>query len=99
PPAISSLFPYTTLFRSRRQGWLWSVPYCCLLPLSGVSSWRIPLLLGLSGVCWRQLALWLHCAAGRRGGDVAARGARTARRADAADRKSTRLNSSHSQIS
>src|SRR2546430_5110320 len=64
-PPRSTLFPYTTLFRS--SFWL------SLIVLS-------------SGVCHGQLSVWTHHY------DNARTGAQL-------DRKSTRLNSSHSQIS
>src|SRR3712207_8226882 len=72
-PPRSTLFPYTTLFRSvrgRRRGALW---------LSGTEGTR---------ASWRS---WVGSDRARSGG----RG----RLLDGADRKSTRLNSSHANIS
>src|SRR2546430_10840243 len=72
-PPRSTLFPYTTLFRSVEE------------VLRGV-----PLLAGDRGQQWRVPALVLQQQRVNNFGDEWA---------DRADRKSTRLNSSHSQIS
>src|SRR3712207_9021419 len=82
-PPRSTLFPYTTLFRSRRSR--------SVLPRSDGA------VLGAVGSRARDAARRDH---GRHGGarpdaDVGARAARS----DPQDRKSTRLNSSHANIS
>src|SRR2546430_11791330 len=80
-PPRSTLFPYTTLFRSYASS---DAVFRVAFVNVGVSncdmgtSWLLPRLIGAS----RSHELML-----------------TGRRMDAEDRKSTRLNSSHSQIS
>src|SRR2546430_8850043 len=76
-PPRSTLFPYTTLFRSR----LWRKPE--LDPSYGESA----------------LAIYQELAGRYPGTDAAARRAPGRWRGHSRDRKSTRLNSSHSQIS
>src|SRR5688572_31670370 len=71
-PPSSTLFPYTTLFRSRR----WKAKLVATLKWSG-----------------RPRVLDLACGTGDIAFAAAAKGGREG------DRKSTRLNSSHSQIS
>src|SRR5205085_10271372 len=97
PPPTSTLFPYTTLFRS---------PWPLHARRRGVDQWPADAAVPPTRHAW--LGLSLHSPGpDRHGGDVeparyAGRGGRQARCAGAsswADRKSTRLNSSHSQIS
>src|SRR2546430_12897112 len=85
-PPRSTLFPYTTLFRSRRAFPEWGVSLETLLvAIIGVHEVAGP-------ICFRQALL--------RAGEVLERDAEgTHGGAAALDRKSTRLNSSHSQIS
>src|SRR5689334_24498867 len=85
-PPRSTLFPYTTLFRSR--GPVWGVlALVALFGLLGTSPW-----LGVAYndllVAWIPIAALGLCAVALRG-----------RRPRHLDRKSTRLNSSHSSIS
>src|SRR3712207_8883208 len=75
-PPRSTLFPYTTLFRSR-----FHVPGSSVLVASGDSG-------GGRRSCWKHR----RARTGARGGTCADRRSR-------ADRKSTRLNSSHANIS
>src|SRR3712207_8539430 len=79
-PPRSTLFPYTTLFRSEEHRTTYdAVVSRALAPLPRLLGWCLPLV-GSEGVV---LAL-----KGRTAGDEVA-----------ADRKSTRLNSSHANIS
>src|SRR3712207_7739774 len=80
-PPRSTLFPYTTLFRSRPA---WRVRVHRGGPLPGPG---------------RDTALGAGPAAGRAGRDTAGRTTRAPGAADPEDRKSTRLNSSHANIS
>src|SRR5206468_12596340 len=91
PPPSSTLFPYTTLFRSRLRA-LGAERQHDLLRLAGRDRERL--------LRDRQLAL-LELRRDRLDGlGVGRGGARLrARRAADLDRKSTRLNSSHDQIS
>src|SRR2546430_13543232 len=84
-PPRSTLFPYTTLFRSSRAGAAMTAPvYFLIAERSGVAAHHDSFVVPLS-----DPELIAHAR------DVIARGPEQA----AADRKSTRLNSSHSQIS
>src|SRR2546430_13330164 len=89
-PPISSLFPYTTLFRSRRHGLADRFPPRRNVARPAQIHWYVP----VAGQCPRlkqasrnagleQFAIPLVVGSARERGD----------------RKSTRLNSSHSQIS
>src|SRR5688572_31826780 len=85
-PPRSTLFPYTTLFRSRVAGGV----------LPGVTRARVLVACAAAGIPWAERTISL---AELRMADEwfitsAARGV-----VPAVDRKSTRLNSSHSQIS
>src|SRR5438874_12685043 len=75
-PPRSTLFPYTTLFRSRRSGWARGTPHDW--GRTRDAAWRVEMAKGRTAA---------------RGGTDGGR-ARLSR-----DRKSTRLNSSHVEIS
>src|SRR3712207_7716151 len=79
-PPRSTLFPYTTLFRSSRAK---------SVPKREVQR---------TGYCYPQVDLWLPDLGNHRDVVVAAAG-RGPRAVDLPDRKSTRLNSSHANIS
>src|SRR2546430_10120857 len=89
-PPRSTLFPYTTLFRSVKEIVAWLSPHVDVLPIyfgSGdgpVSPIRWPL---------QVASRWWHRP------NTEARTRSAPARARDGDRKSTRLNSSHSQIS
>src|SRR2546430_8854234 len=76
-PPRSTLFPYTTLFRSRQQS-----PLCAVMSMTAE----------LLGAGMRDTLLWAPPARRRLHWTTSGASAM-------ADRKSTRLNSSHSQIS
>src|SRR3712207_7588020 len=80
-PPRSTLFPYTTLFRSTRADMAWDAPVCCALT---------------SDPGLREVTVEPRDA----GAEAAARAEAAGRRTrEIADRKSTRLNSSHANIS
>src|SRR3712207_8410336 len=79
-PPRSTLFPYTTLFRSHRYKWLYVTAF--VQPISGETFWSISN--GVSKPFFAALLVLLAREAGA-GRDR--------------DRKSTRLNSSHANIS
>src|SRR5439155_24466275 len=95
PPPLSTLFPYTTLFRSLRKTWrsgLLSSGYQVVLPWKAWPSSeklrvtaRFTLVDGRSFEADKDVSIRLTPAVGRKG--------------VTADRKSTRLNSSHVAIS
>src|SRR5690349_23837083 len=82
-PPRSTLFPYTTLFRSER------IARAIALRVQKQTHYRIPLLCRGAWICPLDRDIKSHsvCACSR------------AQRNDAQDRKSTRLNSSHVEIS
>src|SRR5688572_32644402 len=85
-PPISTLFPYTTLFRSLGQ----------VLGLCGRASLgRV----GLTAVDGTKIAANASLGSNRTEEWLGAEASRLCREADVVDRKSRRLNSSHSQIS
>src|SRR3712207_8905873 len=83
-PPRSTLFPYTTLFRSRSRG-----KGNTLLAQSRVAIVPPRPAEGVNGVCEGRA----------RRARVDSRRGRVANRGESADRKSTRLNSSHANIS
>src|SRR2546430_10508026 len=87
-PPRSTLFPYTTLFRSQR------LPALDLLDQLGLGQAEV-----LRDGRRRRVGSEEHRAAQAEAERTGAEPAGAERDAPAADRKSTRLNSSHSQIS
>src|SRR5204862_7172672 len=82
PPPRSTLFPYTTLFRSKRSAsWTW------MAATSGYSAGMAASFSPVNGQVMTQAALLRNVSVPRR--DFAGK----------KDRKSTRLNSSHVEIS
>src|SRR3712207_7416142 len=92
-PPRSTLFPYTTLFRSGSDGTGDTYGHHAGRDLLGHTGERLRGALGRTGGCQRRAAE-LGAAA-----DAAAGGEDEPERAAQADRKSTRLNSSHANIS
>src|SRR5206468_10681477 len=99
PPTSSPLFPYTTLFRSPREGWPTVMRAAVMrkhqlvvadLPLPAPGPGEVLVKTLACGICGSDLHALKHAEkfveAGRRAGSRL-------------DRKSTRLNSSHDQIS
>src|SRR2546430_1053643 len=84
-PPRSTLFPYTTLFRSHRRG-----PRCFQARRRSCRQHR---------ALWRYLGPALHCRPRRRTLRCSEQRRACRSRGRRPDRKSTRLNSSHSQIS
>src|SRR2546430_10227471 len=83
-PPRSTLFPYTTLFRSRLTN-AEAEPQSWLMPNANYSGTRYSRLTDINRANVANLKLaWAYALGGMR---------------DTGDRKSTRLNSSHSQIS
>src|SRR2546430_16087619 len=95
-PPRSTLFPYTTLFRSHT---------CSLLLISPTAVSPLFLLLGLFPRCLQSWSSSCQARGSRRtgtGAEAVTRArleVRNVTLAERGDRKSTRLNSSHSQIS
>src|SRR5207302_4989143 len=96
PPHISTLFPYTTLFRSRRRmGARTKSGDDDVVVAGGRGDVRLVRLTGQEG---HTVVPLVADGAARRQRDAAA-GAERRRAAGRKDRKSTRLNSSHVKIS
>src|SRR5205085_9253273 len=97
-PPTATLFPYTTLFRSRRD--------CNSVNAASLARWIVmTAFLALAGLAYVYLTLQLyHLGERRKTVENELASLRTqndiaAAQIAALDRKSTRLNSSHSQIS
>src|SRR3989475_12110658 len=95
-PPRSTLFPYTTLFRSTHLRWMWTTHLGHYIPLTWMTLGLDYLLWGMNPVGYHLTSLLLHAANAVVFFFVVRR---LLTRALPRDRKSTRLNSSHSQIS
>src|SRR3712207_8174922 len=81
-PPRSTLFPYTTLFRSIEERVAVAVFF-----------WTLPSAVQVGRLCAAGVRVWMQVGSVARARDATALGAQ------AVDRKSTRLNSSHANIS